>query len=156
MINIAEKAPQFTGKALINGKEKEIKLTDFKGKIVVLYFYSKDLTPGCTTQAENFRDNFEKFEREDIIIIGVSKDPIKSHIKFQEEKKLPFILISDEDLKINEAYGVWVEKNMYGRKYMGTARTTFIINEEGTITHIIKKPKVNEHSEEIIKLLGNK
>ena len=113
MIQIGDKVPKFTATALINNKEQQITLSQFKNKIIVLYFYPKDLTPGCTTQAENIRDNFNKFEKNNIIVIGVSKDPIKSHIKFQEKKDLQFILISDEDLKINQLFEVWVEKNMY-------------------------------------------
>lgn len=152
MIKINEKAPNFKAKALMNGKEKEISLSDFKGKKVTMYFYPKDMTPGCTTQAENLRDNFNEFEEKGIVIMGISVDPISSHIKFAEKKELPFILVSDENKKIVENYGVWVEKNMYGRKYMGTKRTTFLIDEDGKIAHIIEKPKVKEHSKEILKI----
>lgn len=153
MVEVNDIAPDFKAQALVGGEEKEISLSDFKGKKVVLYFYPKDLTPGCTVQAENLRDNISEFEKLGVTVIGVSIDPIESHKKFAEKKELPFILLSDVDKKIVESYGVWVEKNMYGKKYMGTARTTFIIDEEGKISHIIKKPKVKEHSEEILKLL---
>lgn len=144
------KAPDFKAKALINGEEKEISLSDFKGQKIALYFYPRDMTPGCTTQAENLRDNFKKLEEKNIVIIGVSKDSIKSHQSFKEKKELPFILISDEDTEVNKLYGVWKEKNMYGRKYWGTARTTFLIDENQKIVHVITKPKVSEHSEEIL------
>ncbi len=150
MVKINDKAPDFKAIALIDSEEKEISLKDFKGKKLALYFYPKDLTPGCTTQACNIRDNYSSLVSHAITVIGVSKDPIKSHIKFVSQKELPFMLISDEDLKINKAYGVWVEKSMYGRKYMGTDRKTFLINEDGIIVNIIDKPNVGEHSKEII------
>lgn len=152
MVKINDIAPDFKAKALVDGgEEKEISLSDFKGKKVALYFYPKDLTPGCTTQAENLRDNIDELKRKNIEVIGVSIDPISKHEKFAEKKELPFILVSDEDKKIVEDYGVWVEKNMYGRKYMGTKRTTFLIDEEGKIAYVIAKPKVKEHAEEILK-----
>lgn len=154
MVNINEKAPDFKAKALINNEEKEIKLNDFKNKKIVLYFYPKDLTPGCTTQACNLKENYDKFKKNNIIVIGVSIDSIKKHISFAEKKELPFILVSDEEKEIINKYNLWVEKSMYGRKYWGTKRTTFIIDENQIITHIIDKPKVGNHSEEIFKLLN--
>jgi peroxiredoxin Q/BCP len=150
MVKTNDKAPDFKAKALVNNEEKEISLSDFKGKKIAMYFYPKDLTPGCTTQACNLRDNYSNLEKEGIVVIGVSKDSIKSHIKFANEKELPFILVSDEDLKVNNLYGVWVEKSMYGRKYMGTNRNTFLIDEDFKIVDIIEKPKVGEHSKEIL------
>lgn len=140
----------FKAKALVSGEEKEISLSDFKGKKVAIYFYPKDLTPGCTTQACNLRDNFSILKKEGIEVIGVSKDSIKSHKSFVQKKELPFILISDEDLKINNLFGVWIEKSMYGKKYMGTDRRTFLIDENGILKHIIEKPVVSEHTKEII------
>lgn len=149
MIKINDKIPNFKAKALVKGEEKEISFSDFKGKKLVIYFYPKDLTPGCTIQAENIRDNYSEFEKQDIIVIGVSIDPIKKHLSFVEKKDLPFILISDEDKKIVELFGVWQLKKFMGREYMGTVRTTFLIGEKGKVIGIIKKPKVKEHSREI-------
>lgn len=153
MTLINKKAPNFKAIAIRNGKEENISLSDFIGKKVVLYFYPKDLTPGCTIQACNLRDNFEKFKKDGIIVIGVSIDSIKSHLNFIGKKELPFILVSDEDKKIVEKYEVWGEKSFMGRKYLGTTRKTFLINEKGIIVHIIDKPSVNSHSEEIFNLL---
>lgn len=150
MVKVGDKAPNFKAMALVDSKEKEISLSDFKGKKVALYFYPKDLTPGCTTQACNLRDNYSDFKKSGIVVIGVSKDSIKLHKSFVEKKELPFILISDEDLNVNQLYGVWIEKSLYGRKYMGTARQTFLIDESGKIVNIIEKPKVSEHSIEIL------
>lgn len=154
MVEINKKAPDFKAKAVVNGKEKEISLKDFLGKKIVLYFYPKDLTPGCTTQGCNLRDNFDKFKKNEIVILGVSIDSVKSHLNFIEKKELPFILVSDENKDIVNKYHVWAEKSMYGRKYMGTLRKTFLINEKLIITHIIDKPNVSSHSEEIFKLLN--
>lgn len=150
MVKIGDMAPDFKADALVNGVEGLVKLSDYRGKKVALYFYPKDLTPGCTTQAENLRDNIRELEKEGIVVMGVSVDPIKSHIKFAEKKELPFVLISDTDKEVVEKYGVWVEKSMYGRKYMGTARMTFLISEKGKIVDIIDKPKVSDHAKEII------
>lgn len=153
MLQINDNAPNFKAKALVEGEEKEISLSDFKGKKVVLYFYPKDLTPGCTTQAENLRDNIEEFLSRDVVVLGVSIDSIKRHISFAQKKELPFILVSDEDKEIVEKYEVWVEKNMYGRKYMGTKRVTFLIDGGGKIFDIIEKVKVKEHSCQILEKL---
>lgn len=150
MVEINKKAPDFKAMALVNGKEKEIKLSDFKGKKVALYFYPKDLTPGCTVQAENLRDNYDELTKKGVVIIGISTDPMKSHQKFVEKKELPFILVADEDKKVVEAYGVWGEKTFMGKKYMGTARNTFLIDENQKIVNIITKPKVGEHTKEIL------
>lgn len=143
-----DKAPDFTGK---DQDGKEIKLSDFKGKKVVLYFYPKDDTPGCTAQACNIRDNYSSMLKQGYVVLGVSADDEKSHRKFIEKYELPFSLIADTDKKINEMYGVWVEKSMYGRKYMGTARTTFVINEDGKIGEIIEKVDTKNHVEQIVK-----
>lgn len=128
-----------------------IKLSDFKGRKVVLYFYPKDATPGCTAQACNLRDNYDALQKAGYIVIGVSSDSEKSHLKFIEKQNLPFPLIADEDLKVHEAYGTWVEKSMYGRKYMGTARTTFVIDENGILAEIIEKVDTKNHTNQILK-----
>ncbi len=150
-LKVGDKAPQFTSK---NQNGEEIKLSDFQGKKVILYFYPKDNTPGCTTEACNFRDNYQSLLKDGFEVIGVSIDSEQSHQKFISKFELPFNLVSDEDKKIVEAYGVWVEKNMYGKKYMGTARTTFIIDEKGIIQHIIKKVDNKNASQQIRDLLA--
>lgn len=150
-LKVGDKAPQFTSK---NQNGEEIKLSDFKGKKVILYFYPKDNTPGCTTEACNFRDNYQSLLKDGFEVIGVSIDSEQSHQKFISKFELPFNLVSDEDKKIVEDYGVWIEKNMYGKKYMGTARTTFIIDEKGIIQHIIKKVDNKNASQQIRDLLA--
>jgi len=150
-LKVGDKAPQFTSK---NQNGEEVKLSDFKGKKVILYFYPKDNTPGCTTEACNFRDNYQSLLKDGFEVIGVSIDSEQSHQKFISKFELPFNLVSDEDKKIVEDYGVWVEKNMYGKKYMGTARTTFIIDEKGIIQHIIKKVDNKNASQQIRDLLA--
>jgi thioredoxin-dependent peroxiredoxin len=147
-LKIGDKAPDFSEQ---DQDGNEIKLSDFKGKKVVLYFYPKDDTPGCTAQACNLRDNELTLKKAGYQVIGVSSDPVKSHKKFAEKFSLPFPLVADPDKKVNEAYGVWVEKSMYGRKYMGTARTTFVIDENGIITDIIDKVDTKEHAKQILK-----
>ncbi len=127
-----------------------IALSDFKGKKLVLYFYPKDDTPGCTAQACDLRDNYQHMLAKGYAVVGVSVDDEKSHRKFIEKYKLPFPLIADTDHAVVDAYGMWVEKNMYGRKYMGTARTTFVIDEEGKIEEIISKVKTKAHTEQIL------
>ncbi len=146
-LEIGNVAPDFNSK---DQDGNEIKLSSFRGKKVVLYFYPKDNTPGCTTQACNLRDNYDMLLSKGYIVLGVSVDDEKSHTKFIAKFDLPFSLIADTDHSIVEAYGVWVEKSMYGRTYMGTARTTFIINEEGIIQEIIKKVNTKDHSNQII------
>src|SRR3989338_800475 len=129
-------------------------LKDFAGKKrVVLYFYPKDDTPGCTVEACAFRDSIKKVESLDAVVLGVSPDGAASHKKFIEKFKLPFVLLSDEDKKICQAYGVWIEKSMYGRKYMGVARTTFVIGKDGKIEKIFEKVKANGHAEEVLEFL---
>ncbi len=147
-LEIGEKAPDFEAKDQDGNK---VKLSEFQGKKVVLYFYPKDNTPGCTAQACNLRDNYDALLKAGYIVLGISSDSEKSHQKFIEKQNLPFSLIADEDKKVHELYGTWVEKNMYGRKYMGTARTTFIIDEEGKIAEIIDKVKTKEHTNQILK-----
>lgn len=131
-----------------------VSLSDYIGKKVILYFYPKDNTPGCTTEACNFRDNYQSLLKDGFEVIGVSIDSEQSHQKFIEKHELPFTLLADEEQKIVQDYGVWVEKNMYGKKYMGTARTTFIIDESGKITHIIKKVDNKNASQQIRDLLA--
>ena len=150
-MNIGDKAPQKLG---INEKGEEIRLSDYKGKKIVLYFYPKDNTSGCTTEACNLRDHYEELQQAGYVVIGASVDGEKSHQKFIEKHALPFPLIADTDKKLVEQFGVWGEKSMYGRKYMGTFRTTFIIDEEGFIERIItsKEIKTKEHAAQILNL----
>lgn len=150
-LQIGDKAPEITAK---NQSGETIKLSDFKGKKVILYFYPKDNTPGCTTEACNFRDNYQSLVKDGFEVIGVSIDSEQSHQKFISKFDLPFHLLADEDQKIVNDYGVWVEKNMYGRKYMGTARTTFVIDEQGIIQHIIKKVDNKNASQQIRDLVS--
>lgn len=151
ILQIGDKAPTITAK---NQSGETVKLSDFKGKKVILYFYPKDNTPGCTTEACNFRDNYQSLVKDGFEVIGVSIDSEQSHQKFISKFDLPFNLLADEDQKIVNDYGVWVEKNMYGRKYMGTARTTFVIDEQGVIQHIIKKVDNKNASQQIRDLVG--
>lgn len=148
-MNIGDKAPEVLG---VNEKGHEIRLSNYKGKKVVLYFYPKDSTSGCTTEACNLRDNYADLRKAGYEVIGVSVDDEKSHRKFIDKNELPFTLIADTDKKLVEQFGVWGEKSLYGRKYMGTFRTTFIINEEGIIERIItpKEIKVKEHAQQIM------
>lgn len=148
MLKVNDKAPDFK---LQSGNGETISLKDYRGKKVVLYFYPKDDTPGCTAESCDFRDNIKKFEKKNTVIIGVSADSVKSHRKFTEKYNLPFTLLSDETNEMLITYGVWQEKTMYGRKYMGIVRTTFIINEKGVIEKIYEKVKVQGHAEEVLK-----
>lgn len=145
-----DKAPNFTSKDQ-NGNT--ISLDQFKGKKVVLYFYPKDNTPGCTTEACDFRDNYQGLKAKGIEVLGVSVDDEKSHQKFITKYDLPFTLIADTDKAIVEAYGVWAEKSMYGKKYMGTNRTTFIIDEQGNIAHIISKVDTKAATAQVLALI---
>ena len=147
MLKIGDKAPNFMSKNQIG---EEIELKSYKGKKVILYFYPRDNTPGCTAQACDLRDNKNLINKENYIVLGVSSDSEKSHQNFIKKFDLNFDLISDEDKSIHKLYGTWVEKNMYGRKYMGTARNTFIIDEDGIIIDIITKVKTKEHSNQIL------
>ena len=149
MIELTEglKAPDFQAKDQ-NGKN--ISLSDFSGKDVILYFYPKDDTPGCTAEACSFRDNYQSLLKEGFEVLGVSTDDEKSHQKFITKYSLPFSLIADTDKKIVEAYGVWVEKNMYGKKYMGVARKTFIIDKNGLIRKIIDKVDTKNSSGQVL------
>lgn len=148
-MNVGDKAPEILG---INEKGEEIRLSNYKGKKLVLYFYPKDSTSGCTVQACNLRDNYDALRQAGYEVVGVSVDSEKSHQKFIEKNSLPFPLIADTDKKLVEQFGVWGEKSMYGRKYMGTFRTTFIINEEGIVERIIgpKEVKTKDHAAQIL------
>lgn len=140
----------------ISAKDQDgntVTLEQFKGKTVVLYFYPKDSTPGCTAEACDFRDNYQGLTAKGIVVLGVSIDDEKSHQKFITKYSLPFTLLADTDQKIVQDYGVWGEKNMYGKTYMGTHRTTFIINEEGNIAHIIKKVDTKNSTAQVLELL---
>lgn len=145
-----KKAPEFDLPASSGGN---IALKDLKGKNVIVYFYPKDDTPGCTVEACGLRDSFKEIEKLNAVILGISPDPIKSHEKFITKFKLPFILLADEDKKMCQDYGVWVEKSMYGKKYMGVARTTFIIDGNGKIAKVFEKVKPEGHHLEIIAVL---
>jgi peroxiredoxin Q/BCP len=147
MLKTGDKAPEFT---LISDSGEKINLKDYKGKKVILYFYPKDNTSGCTKEACDFRDSIKIFSRKNTVIIGVSKDSAESHGKSKSKYGLPFTLLSDESADVMKKYGVWKEKSMYGKKYMGTERTTFIINEQGIIESVFNKVKVNGHIQELI------
>lgn len=150
-LTTGDQAPAFSAK---NQNGENISLSDFAGKTVILYFYPKDDTPGCTAEACSFRDNYEALSAKGYVVIGVSTDDEKSHTKFVNKYNLPFNLIADTDKKIVEAYGVWVEKSMYGKTYMGTSRKTFIINPEGKIQHIIEKVDTKNSSQQVLDLVG--
>jgi peroxiredoxin Q/BCP len=147
-LNIGDKAPDFT---LQNQNGETIKLSDFKGKKVVLYFYPKDDTSGCTAESCNLRDNYDNLKAKGYEVIGLSVDSVKSHDKFAKKYSLPFNLAADTEKKVVEDYGVWAEKSMYGRKYMGIVRTTFLIDEKGKITDIIDKVDTGNHTAQILK-----
>ena len=144
MVNEGEEAPDFTLQA---DDEREVSLSDYQGKRIVLYFYPKDGTPGCTREATEFRDLMKEFDKEDIFILGVSKDSVKSHQKFKQKHDLPFTLLSDPEGKVLDLYGVWKKKSLYGRTFMGTERTTFLIDEKGVITKIYRKVKAKGHAQ---------
>lgn len=143
-----DKAPSFTG---VDQDGNKISLKDLQGQKVALYFYPEDDTPACTAQACNLRDNFSLLNKQGIRVIGVSPNDIADHKKFETKYSLPFPLLADPKHKIIEAYGVWGEKNLYGRKYMGLHRTTFLIDEKGVIQKVFLRPKTKQHAEEILK-----
>ncbi len=150
MLEVGMKAPNFT---LVDQSGKEVSLSDFKGQRVVLYFYPKDNTPGCTRQACAFAGLYREFERRGVAVVGISKDSVASHVKFAEKYGLPFVLLADPERQAIEAYGVWQEKKMCGKVGMGVVRTTFLIDEDGNITHIMPKVKPDTNAEEILALL---
>lgn len=146
-LNPGDKAPSFEA---LDQNGNTVKLQDFAGKKLVLYFYPKDNTPGCTAESCNLRDNYEAMQAQGYAVLGVSSDSEASHQKFIEKHSLPFPLLADTDKKVHELYGTWGEKSMYGKKYMGTIRTTFVIGEDGIILDIIKKVKTKDHAKQII------
>ena len=146
---IGDKAPNF----MINDQDgNEVQLSDYAGKKIIFYFYPKDQTPGCTAQACNLRDHYQELSDAGYIVLGISSDSEKSHQKFIAKQNLPFTLLADPDKVVHELYGTWVEKKMYGRTYMGTARTTFVIDEEGVISDIIAKVKTKDHTKQILEV----
>lgn len=146
-----QQAPHFEG---LNQKGAQISLADFAGQKLVLYFYPKDDTPGCTAEACSLRDHYDVFLSKGLRVVGISTDNVKSHDKFVNKFSLPFDLIADEDQTIVNNYGVWIEKSMYGRKYMGTNRVTFLIDEQGIIQHVIEKVDTKAHAEQVLKTAG--
>lgn len=147
-LTVGQKAPAFTGKDQHNAR---VSLSDFKGQKVVLFFYPEDDTPTCTIQACNLRDNYDQLHKNGYNVIGISPDDVNSHLRFKEKFNLPYTLVADPQHTIIEKYGVWGEKNLYGRKYMGLHRTTFVIDEKGNIERIFLRPKNKAHAEEILK-----
>ena len=146
------KAPDFT---LQDQSGRTVRLSDFAGKTVVLYFYPKDNTPGCTRQACAFAANFQAFRQMDVIVIGISKDSVASHMKFAQKFELPFMLLSDPDLQAIQAYDVWQEKKLYGKVSFGVVRSTYVIDGQGNIIHALPKVKPDTNAEEILALLQN-
>ena len=147
LLEVGDKAPAFK---TTDQDGDEVALRDFKGKKVVVYFYPKDDTPGCTKEACSFRDGWSKFRRKGVAVLGVSVDDEKSHRKFADKFSLPFALLADTDREIVKAYGVWGEKSMYGRKYMGTHRVTYLVDEKGKIAAVWPKVKPDAHAEEVL------
>ncbi|MBN2267940.1 MAG: thioredoxin-dependent thiol peroxidase [Acholeplasmataceae bacterium] len=150
MLSVGHRVSDF---ALPDQDGKIHRLSDYQGKKVVIYFYPKDNTSGCTTQACAFRDQFEDFKSLDVMVIGISKDSPKSHQKFIKDYDLPFLLLSDENLEVIQSFGVYVEKSMYGKKYMGVSRSTFVLDEDHIITHVIEKASPKENASDILKIL---
>ena len=151
MLEIGKKAPEFT---LTDKDGNAISLSDFLGKKVVLYFYPKDNTPGCTRQACAFAAAYEGFKAKNVVVIGISKDSVASHLRFAQKYDLPFILLSDPELQAIQAYGVWQEKKLYGKVSMGVVRTTFIIDEQGNIEKVMPKVKPDTNADEILSFLA--
>ena len=151
MLEVGMKAPDFT---LLNKLGQEVSLSDYLGKKVVLYFYPKDNTPGCTRQACSFAMNYSNFEEKNAIVIGISKDSVASHLKFAEKYDLPFVLLSDPELQAIQAYGVWQEKKLYGKVSMGVVRSTYLIDESGMIEKVMPKAKPDTNAEEILAYLN--
>ncbi len=149
-MNIGDKAPEILG---INEKGEEIRLSDYKGKKIVLYFYPKDNTPGCTSQACGFGELYPQFTEKGAVVIGISKDSVASHKKFEEKYNLPFLLLSDSELSAIKAYDVWHEKNMYGKKTMGVVRTTYLIDEDGIIIKAFGKVKAADNPAQMLQAL---
>ena len=153
MLEAKNKAPDF---CLSDQNGNTVRLSNYLGKIVVLYFYSKDNTPGCTRQACAFAASYEQFRTQDVVVIGISKDSVASHLKFAQKYDLPFILLSDPELQAIQAYDVWKEKKLYGKVSMGVVRSTFIINEQGVIEKVMPKVKPDTNAAEILSYLAGK
>jgi len=151
MLEVGMKAPDFT---LPDKQGRNVSLSDFLGKKVVLYFYPKDNTPGCSRQACAFAQNYSRFEERNVVVIGISKDSAASHLKFAEKYDLPFILLSDPERQAIEAYGVWQEKKLYGKVSMGVVRSTYLIDEQGVIEKVMPKVKPDTNAEEILAYLN--
>ena len=151
MLEVGMKAPDFT---LLDKRGNSVSLTDFLGKKVVLYFYPKDSTSGCTRQACAFAQNHSNFEDKNVVVIGVSKDSVASHLKFAEKYELPFVLLSDPELQAIQAYGVWQEKKLYGKVSMGVVRSTYLIDEQGVIEKVMPKVKPDTNAAEILAYLN--
>lgn len=151
-VEVGQQAPQIE---LLSHEGELVKLSDYVGKKVIVYFYPRDMTPGCTTQACDFRDHIEQFEAENTVIIGISTDSADRHKKFIDKYNLPFVLLVDDEHKAAEAYGVWVEKNMFGKKYMGIERSTFLIDEQGKLLNAWHKVKVKDHVAEALAYVQN-
>ncbi len=154
MVGEGDKAPDFSLQA---DDGREVSLSDYRGKKLVLYFYPKDGTPGCTREAIEFRNMTEDYEKKNIVILGVSKDSVQSHHKFKRKHNLPFTLLSDPEGKVLDLYGVWKKKSLYGRTFMGTERTTFLIDEKGIVTKVYRKVRVKGHAQTcLLDLTGGK
>ena len=151
MLEVGMKAPDFT---LLDKRGNSVSLSDFLGKKVVLYFYPKDSTPGCTRQACAFAQNYSNFEDKNVVVIGISKDSVASHLKFAEKYELPFVLLSDPELVAIQAYGVWQEKKLYGKVSMGVVRSTYLIDEQGVIEKVMPKVKPDTNAAEILAYLN--
>lgn len=147
MLEVGTKAPEFT---LKDQHDKEHNLSDYKGQKVLLYFYPRDNTPGCTAQAQGYSEKLKEYQDQNVVVLGVSKDSLKSHQKFSEKYDLAFPILSDEDLEVIKAYNVWKEKNMYGKKTMGVVRTTYLIDEEGVIIKAFDKVKAKDDPEKML------
>jgi peroxiredoxin Q/BCP len=151
MPEVGQEAPDFEG---VDQHGRTIRLCDFRGRKVALYFYPKDDTPGCTKQACSLRDGYARLQEAGVVVLGVSADDADSHRRFAEKYGLPFPLVADPEAKICRAYGVWGERTLYGRKFMGIRRTTFLIDEDGRIRQIIRRPKVDQHADEVLQGFG--
>lgn len=151
MLNEKDTAPDF---ALRDDTGQPVKLSDFRGQRVLLYFYPKAMTSGCTLQAQDLRDDIAKYQNAGVVVIGISPDPVKKQAQFKNKENLPFMLLADEVHEVAEKYGVWVEKSMYGRKYWGAERTSFLIGADGTIEQIFRKVKPGEHNAQVLAALG--
>ncbi|MFV0506502.1 MAG: thioredoxin-dependent thiol peroxidase [Bacteroidales bacterium] len=151
MLEIGDEAPSFKG---VDDNGEEVQLSDYKGKKLILYFYPKDNTPGCTAESCNLNDNYRMWQAKGFDVLGVSPDSVESHKKFKAKHDLGFKLIADKDKKILEAYGAWGEKNMYGKIIVGVIRKTYVIDEEGVIRQVFGRVKTKEHTEQILKKIG--